>query len=67
MLALRRLFLVLFVFAVPAAMAAAFYYGALAVLAATHRTIDPEFLKYICLAGFAVFVFLAILEAKDRW
>jgi len=63
----RRLLLVIFVFAVPALMTAGFYYGALALLAATHRIIDPQILDYVCMAGFAVFFFLAILEAKDRW
>ena len=67
MLALKRLFLVIFVLAFPAAISAGVYFGALALLAATNRVIDPQIIQAVAIGGVAVFFFLAVLEAKARW
>jgi hypothetical protein len=67
MLALKRLFLVIFVLVAPVAFSAAIYFGALALLRATNRVIDPQILQAVAVGGFAVFFLLAILEAKARW
>lgn len=67
MLALKRLMLVIFVLAVPPILTALLYYGTFALLAATNRVIDPQIVQYAAVGEFALFFFLAILEAKSRW
>jgi hypothetical protein len=67
MLALKRLLLVIFVLAAPAGITAALYFGAIALLAATNRVIDPQILRIVTLTGLGVLFVLAVLEAKDRW
>jgi hypothetical protein len=67
MLALKRLMLVIFVLAMPPILTALLYYGTFALLAATNRVIDPQIVQYAAVGEFALFFFLAILEAKSRW
>jgi hypothetical protein len=67
MLALRRLLLVIFVLTIPAALTALLYWGTGALLAATNRVIDPEIVRLAAMLEFAAFLFVAILEARDRW
>ncbi|MGN6515218.1 MAG: hypothetical protein ACTHLR_05185 [Rhizomicrobium sp.] len=67
MLALKRLFLVIFVLGGPLAISAALYFGSLALLQATNRVIDPEIMQAVAVGGFAVFFLLAVYEAKARW
>ena len=67
MLAPRRLLLVIFVLAGPAIMTGLLYLGTNALLAATNRVIDPQIVQYAAAGEFALFVFIAILEAKSRW
>ncbi|HEY2070775.1 MAG TPA: hypothetical protein VGG48_14565 [Rhizomicrobium sp.] len=67
MVALRRGLLIIFVLAVPAILTGLLYYGTLALLAATNRVIDPDYVKSAAGVEFAVFTFIAILEARGRW
>jgi hypothetical protein len=67
MLALKRLLLVIFVRTIPAALTALLYWGTGALLAATNRVIDPEIVRLAAMLEFAAFLFVAILEARDRW
>jgi hypothetical protein len=67
MLALKRLLLVIFVLTIPAALTALLYWGTGALLAATNRVIDPEIVRLAAMLEFGAFLFVAILEAKDRW
>lgn len=67
MLALKRLMLVIFVLAVPAILTALLYYGTFALLVATNRVIDPQIVQYAAVGEFAIFFFVAILEARSRW
>ena len=67
MLALKRLMLVIFVLAVPVVLTALLYYGIFALLAATNRVIDPQIVRYAAVGEFAIFFFVAILEARSRW
>jgi hypothetical protein len=67
MLALKRLLLVILVLTLPAALTALLYWGTDALLAATNRVIDPQFVRLAAVLEFAAFTFVALLEAKDRW
>jgi len=67
MVALRRLFLILLVPAVPFALTAALYAATIYLLHATDRTVDPRVLYYSAIGEFAVFLFLMILDARSRW
>jgi hypothetical protein len=67
MLALRRLLLVIFVLVVPPLLTGLLYLGTGALLAATNRVIDPEFIRYAAAIEFVVFFFIAVLEVKGRW
>jgi hypothetical protein len=67
MLALKRLWLIIFVLVAPLLMTALLNWTARALLAATNRVIDPQILGYAAVAEFAIFFFVAILEAKSRW
>ena len=67
MLALKRLLLVIFVLAAPMILTGLLYLGTNALLAATNRVIDPQIVQYAAAAEFAVFLFIAALEARSRW
>lgn len=67
MLALKRLWLIIFVLIAPVVMTVLLNWTARALLAATNRVIDPQILQYAAIAEFAVFLFIAVLEAKNRW
>jgi hypothetical protein len=67
MLALKRLLLVILVLVIPAAMTALLYWGTGALLAATNRVIDPQIVRLAAMVEFAAFLFVGVLEAKDRW
>ncbi|HEY8696360.1 MAG TPA: hypothetical protein VIM02_01990 [Rhizomicrobium sp.] len=67
MLALRRLLLVIFVLVVPPLLTGLLYLATGALLAATNRVIDPEFIRYAAAIEFVVFFFIAVLEVKGRW
>jgi hypothetical protein len=67
MLALKRLILVIFVLAAPPILTGILYYGTYALLAAANRVIDPQIVQYAAVGEFAVFFFVAILEARSRW
>lgn len=67
MLALKRLLLVIFVLAAPILLTALLNWAAHALLAATNRVIDPQILQDAAIIEFAVFFFVALLEAKSRW
>jgi hypothetical protein len=67
MLALKRLVLVIFVLAVTVVLTALLYYSTFALLAATNRVIDPQIVQYAAVGEFAIFFFVAMLEARSRW
>ena len=67
MLALKRLLLVIFVLAAPVILTGLLYLGTGALLAATNRVIDPQIVQYAAAIEFAVFFFIAVLEARSRW
>jgi hypothetical protein len=67
MLALKRLLLVIFVLAAPVLLTALLNVAAKALLAATNRVIDGQILQDAAIVEFAVFFFVAILEARSRW
>ncbi len=63
----RRVFIVLFVLVIPPLLTAGMYVGTKYLLAATNHTIDPLVLTLTTYGELAAFVFVAILEARDRW
>lgn len=63
----RRLSLIGFVLVVPLLMTALLYWGSIALLHATHRIIDPQIPLYAAAIELPVFLFFAVLEAKNRW
>ena len=67
MVALKRVLLVIFVLTIPAALTALLYWGTGALLAATNRVIDPQIVRLAAILEFAAFLFVAVLEARDRW
>jgi hypothetical protein len=67
MLILKRLLLLVMIAVVPLALTAASYWGALYVLAATHRVISADTIRLVTIVEFAGFFFIALLEAKARW
>jgi hypothetical protein len=67
MLALKRLLLVIFVLATPTLLTALLYLAANALLAATNRVIDPQIVAGAAVVEFAMFFFISVLEAKNRW
>jgi hypothetical protein len=67
MLALKRLFLIIFVLVIPAVLTGLVYWGTNALLVATNRVIDPQIIHLTAALAFAAFFFIAILEVKDRW
>ena len=64
---LHRTSLIGFVLVVPAIMTAALYLATRTLLHATHRVIDPQFLWYAAAVELPIFLFFAVLEARDRW
>ena len=67
MLALKRLWLIIFVLVAPPVMTMLLNWGTRALLAATNRVIDPKILQYAAISEFVVFFVVAFLEAKNRW
>ena len=67
MLALKRLGWVIFVLAFPPFTAVLLYFGAVALLHATNRVIDPQVLRTAALVDWVAFTFFCLLEAKNRW
>jgi hypothetical protein len=67
MLALRRLWLVIFVLVTPPATAALLYYGSIALLAAANRVIDPQILRSAAIGDIVLFAVFCLWEAKNRW
>jgi uncharacterized membrane-anchored protein len=51
----------------PVVATAAIYMLSVFVLRVTNRTIDPQVLHYSAVAEYAAFLFLALLEVKNRW
>jgi hypothetical protein len=64
---LHRLSLVVFVLVAPPLLTAVFYIGSKYLLQATRRAIAPEVLWYAAAIEFAIFFFMAVLEARSRW
>ncbi|MGH6877808.1 MAG: hypothetical protein ACREHV_10595 [Rhizomicrobium sp.] len=67
MTVLRRVALIGFVLFAPPLMALLLYAAAQTLLDATHHTIAPGFLWYAAAIELPIFIFFAVLEAKDRW
>lgn len=64
---LRRLSLIGFVLIAPPVMTALLYVASQALLHATNRVIEPEFLWYAAAIELPVFFVFAVLEAWNRW
>ena len=43
------------------------YFASKLLLQATSRTIEPKFLVYAAIVELVVFIFVGILEVRDRW
>ena len=67
MTVLRRFSLFLFVLVVPPLMTAILYVVSVSLLHATSRVIDPNILWYAAAIELPIFLFFALLEAKNRW
>jgi hypothetical protein len=67
MLALKRLWLIIFVLVTPLLVTALMNWGTRALLVATNRVIDPQILQYAAITEFSLFFIIAFLEAKNRW
>ena len=67
MVVIRRLLLIVLMFAVPAVVTAAIYVLSIFLLQATNRTIEPQVLHYAAIVEYAAFLFLAFLEVRNRW
>ncbi len=67
MLALKRLWLIIFVLVVPPFLTTLLYYGTFALLGAANRVIDPQIVRYAAVGEFVLFFFIAALEARSRW
>jgi hypothetical protein len=64
---IRRLSLIGFALVAPPLMTALLYLISQALLHATNRVIEPEFLWYAAAIELPVFFVFAVLEAKTRW
>ena len=64
---MRRILLIALVAAVPVAATALMYAISIFTLQATNRTIAPQVLHYSAAAEYGVFLFLMILDVKNRW
>jgi len=67
MLALKRLFLVIFVLVVPVVLTALLYFGANALLHATNRVIDPQIVNGAAVVEIVLFFLVSLPELKNRW
>jgi hypothetical protein len=67
MVIVRRSLLFVMLLVVPVAAAAVLYTLSIFVLQMANRTIDPQVLHYSAVAEYAAFLFLALLEVKNRW
>jgi hypothetical protein len=64
---MRRFLLIALVLALPVAATALLYAVTVYALHATDRTIAPQVLHYSAGVEYSAFLFLAVLEAKNRW
>jgi hypothetical protein len=67
MVIVRRSLLFVMLLVAPVVATAAIYALSVFVLQMTNRTIDPYVLHYTAAAEYAAFLFLALLEVKNRW
>lgn len=67
MTVVRRLLLIGFVLVVPVAMVALLYGLTAFFLTATSRTIDSHILQLSSGLEYGAFLFVALLEVKNRW
>lgn len=67
MVIVRRLLLFVMLLVAPVVATATIYVLSVFVLQVTNRTIDPQVLHYSAVAEYAAFLFLALLEVKNRW
>ena len=67
MVFVRRTLLLALALALPVVMTGILYVGTVFALQATNRTIDPDVLRYSAYAEYAIFLLLAIFEARNRW
>ena len=67
MVIVRRLLLFVMLLVVPVVATATIYTLSIFVLQMTNRTIDPQVLHYSAVAEYTAFLFLALLEVKNRW
>jgi hypothetical protein len=67
MVALKRLFLVIFVLAVPVDLTALLSFGTNALLHVTNRVIDPQIVKGAAVVEFVLFFLVPLPELKNRW
>ena len=67
MAVLRRLVLIAVVLVVPVVAVALLYEVTIYVLAHTQRTIEPGILRLASGVEYAAFLFITLIEAKNRW
>jgi flagellar biosynthesis protein FliQ len=67
MVVLRRILIVGVVAAAPVVIVALMYLLSVFVLQATQRTIDPQVLRFASAGEYVAFLFLALVEARNRW
>jgi hypothetical protein len=63
----RRIVLIVLLFAVPPLLTKLLYFASTYLLSATNRTIDPQVLFYAAIAELIAFFFIAALEVRARW
>ena len=63
----KRVFIVLLVLVIPPLLATLMYGVTRYAITATNHAIDPLVLTLAWYAELAAFIFVAILEARDRW
>ncbi|HEY5046637.1 MAG TPA: hypothetical protein VII49_01280 [Rhizomicrobium sp.] len=64
---LRRAILFALLVTTPPILTGLTYLASRYLLYATSRSIDPRILLYAAIVELLVFVFVAVLEVKDRW
>jgi len=67
MLIVKRLLIVVMVLVLPAVLTGLSYEAAEFVLFKTNRYIDPETIRLVTMIEFAIFFFVALLDARARW
>jgi hypothetical protein len=67
MLFVKRVFIVLLVLVIPPLLATLLYRVTSYAVTATDHAIDPLVLTLAWYAELVAFIFVAILEARDRW